>query len=58
MRGGAPMQPIVMAFGKARDLADVINIATLYIDRFKNFGLRKGQVRGLPCRTIAPYRYA
>ena len=43
-----PLQPIVMLFSTARDLADLINRAKLGIDRFKGFGLREGQSWGLP----------
>ena len=35
---GAPVQPIVMIFGTARDLADVIDRAKVCIDRFKEVG--------------------
>ena len=40
---GVPVQPITRVFGSARGLADLINGAKLYIDRFKGFGLREGQ---------------
>ena len=43
MCGGAPMQPIVMIVGTARDLADLINNAKFCFDRFRVFGLRKCQ---------------
>ena len=43
MYRGAPVQPIVMMFDKPRDIADVINGAKFCIDRFMDFGLRKGQ---------------
>ena len=47
--GGASVQPIVMIFGTDhRDIADIINRATFCIDRFKGFGLRKGQMWVLP----------
>ena len=35
---GRPMQPIVIIFGVARDLADEINRAKFYIDQYKGFG--------------------
>ena len=39
----AAMQPVVMIFGTARDLADITNRPKDFIDRFKDFVLRKGQ---------------
>ena len=45
---GAPVQPIVMIFGTARDLADIINPAKFCFDQFRGFGLRKGQSWGPP----------
>ena len=44
MYGGAPVQPIIMNFGAAQDIDDVINRAKFFFDRFKGFGLRKGQI--------------
>ena len=46
--GGVPVQSIAMIFGTARDLGDEINRTKLCIDRFKSFGLREGQIWGLP----------
>ena len=40
---GAPVQPIVMIFDAAREFAELINHANFCFDRFKGFGLRKGQ---------------
>ena len=34
---GLLMQPIVMIFGAARDLADLINFAKFCFDRFEGF---------------------
>ena len=48
MCGSAPMQPIVVIFGTARDIADVISSAKFCIDRFSGFGLEKGQNWGPP----------
>ena len=45
---GRPMQPIVMIFCTARDLADVINPAKFCFDWFRGFGLSKGQSLGPP----------
>ena len=46
-----PAQPIVMIFGAARDLTDMINRAKFNIDRFKGFGIAKGQIWGSPIRN-------
>ena len=37
------MQPIVIIFGTGRDIADLIGRAKFCIDRFRGFGLSKGQ---------------
>ena len=55
---GAPGQQIVIIFGAARDLADVIMIVTVCIDQFKGFGLKKGQSCGwLVGNRIGPYYF-
>ena len=48
--GTPPVQLIVMILGPAQDIANVINRAKFFIDRFKEFGLRKGQSLGLSYR--------
>ena len=45
---GRPVQPNVMVVGTDRGLADIINRAKFCIDRFRGFGLRKGQSWGPP----------
>ena len=40
---GVPEKLIVMIFGTARNLANVINRTKFSIDRFNGFGLSKGQ---------------
>ena len=57
MCGGAPVQPIVMIFSTARDLADIIKRAKFYIDRFLGFGPSMGQIWGFPIgNRNGPYR--
>ena len=48
MCGGAPVQPIVMIFGTACDLANIIKPAKFYFDQFRGFGPSKGQSCGSP----------
>ena len=51
MCGGAAVQPIVMIFGTAQDIDNIINGAKFWIDRFEGFRLRKGQNWGSPQDT-------
>ena len=57
MCGGAPVQlRVVMLFGTARDLADIIKRATFYVGRFRGFGPSKGQIRVSPIgNRYSPY---
>ena len=52
--GGAPAQPIVVIFGTARDLSDIIDHAKSCIDRFRGFGPSKSQSLGLPKQAQWP----
>ena len=60
---GAPVQPIVMIFGTARDLTDVINRANLCIDLFRvsdlevsklgpPIGNRNGRLTSVCCPSV------
>ena len=45
---GSSVQTIVIIFGTARYITDVIHLAKYCIDRFRGFGLGQGQSSGLP----------
>ena len=48
---GTPVQPFLLIFGTALDLADIIIRAKFCIDRFKGFGLSKDESWGFPYET-------